>query len=100
MVQLRQASEDRRILVLSTHLGICAHRAAAAAAPPSVRASSGAQASSIRVRVEIMGSQKCGTVGKSQSVLMRIDPMISTRTRTRIYIRYRRAVVVGNGRQV
>jgi hypothetical protein len=37
----------------------------------------------LRVRVEIMGSQKCGIVGKSQSVLMMINPMISTRTRTR-----------------
>jgi hypothetical protein len=31
-----------------------------------------------------MGSQNCGIVGKSQSVLMMIDPMISTRTRHRI----------------
>jgi hypothetical protein len=36
----------------------------------------------IRVRVKIMGSQKCGIVGKSQSVLIMIDPMISTRTRS------------------
>eukprot|EP01047_Picozoa_sp_COSAG01_P007663 COSAG01_NODE_293_length_19376_cov_41.772060_15_plen_150_part_00 len=36
----------------------------------------------IRVRVEIMGSQKCGIVGKSQSLLIMNDPMISTRTRT------------------
>jgi hypothetical protein len=36
----------------------------------------------LRVRVEIMGSQQCGIVGKSQSVLMMIHPMISTRTRT------------------
>jgi hypothetical protein len=28
-----------------------------------------------------MGSQKCRIVGKSQSVLMMINPMISTRTR-------------------
>jgi hypothetical protein len=35
----------------------------------------------IRVRVEIMGSQKCGIVGKSQPVLIVIDPMIVTRTR-------------------
>jgi hypothetical protein len=34
----------------------------------------------IRVRVEIMGSQKCGTIGKSQSVL-RISPIVFTRTR-------------------
>jgi hypothetical protein len=33
------------------------------------------------VRVVIMGSQKCGIVGKSQPVLSMIDPMISTRTR-------------------
>jgi hypothetical protein len=35
----------------------------------------------VRVRVEIMGSQKCRTVGKSQSVLMIINPIIFTRTR-------------------
>jgi hypothetical protein len=39
-------------------------------------------ADSLRVRVEIMGSQKCGIVGKSQSVLVMINPMIFTRTRT------------------
>jgi hypothetical protein len=33
-----------------------------------------------RVRVEIMGSPKCGIVGKSQPVLMIIHPIISTRT--------------------
>jgi hypothetical protein len=34
--------------------------------------------------MEIMESQKCGIakVGKSQSVLVMIDPIISTRTRT------------------
>jgi hypothetical protein len=37
----------------------------------------------IRVRVEIMGSQTCRIVGKSQPVLIMINPMISTRTRTR-----------------
>jgi hypothetical protein len=36
----------------------------------------------LRVRVEIMGSQKCRTVGESQSVLIMIDPIISTCTRT------------------
>jgi hypothetical protein len=36
----------------------------------------------IRVRVEIMGSQKCGIVGESQPVLMMINPIIFTRTRT------------------
>jgi hypothetical protein len=36
---------------------------------------------STRVGVEILGSQKCRIVGKSQPVLMMIDPMISTRTR-------------------
>jgi hypothetical protein len=36
----------------------------------------------LRVRVEIMGSQKCGIVGKSQSVLITINPIIFTRTRT------------------
>jgi hypothetical protein len=35
----------------------------------------------IRVRVEIMGSQKCGIVGKYQPVLMMINPIIFTRTR-------------------
>jgi hypothetical protein len=38
----------------------------------------------IRVRVEIMGSQKSGIVGKSQPVLMMINPMIFTRTRTSV----------------
>jgi hypothetical protein len=36
----------------------------------------------IRVRVEIMGSQKCRNVGNSQPVLMMINPIVSTRTRT------------------
>jgi hypothetical protein len=31
--------------------------------------------------VEIMGSQQCGIVGESQSVLSMIDPMSFTRTR-------------------
>jgi hypothetical protein len=31
------------------------------------------------VRVETMASQKCGIVGKSQSVLIMIDPIIFTR---------------------
>jgi hypothetical protein len=34
-----------------------------------------------RVRVEIMGSQNCRILGKSQSGLIMIDPMIFTRTR-------------------
>eukprot|EP01047_Picozoa_sp_COSAG01_P011636 COSAG01_NODE_511_length_16061_cov_15.815875_9_plen_43_part_00 len=38
----------------------------------------------VRVRVEIMGSPKCGIVGKSQSVLVMIDPMIFTRSRRRV----------------
>jgi hypothetical protein len=33
------------------------------------------------VRGEIMGSHKCRSVGKSQSVLIMIDPIISPRTR-------------------
>jgi hypothetical protein len=38
----------------------------------------------LRVRVEIMGSQKCRRiVGKSQSVLIMVDPTIFTRTRNR-----------------
>jgi hypothetical protein len=36
----------------------------------------------IRVRLEIMGPGKCGIVGKSQSALMMINPIIFTRTRT------------------
>ena len=36
----------------------------------------------IGVRVEILGWQKCGIVGKSQRLLMMIDPVIFTRTRT------------------
>jgi hypothetical protein len=36
----------------------------------------------LRVRVEIMGPGKCESVGKSQSVLIMIDPTISTRTRS------------------
>jgi hypothetical protein len=35
----------------------------------------------LRVRAEIMGSQKCGIGGKSQSVLIRIHPIIFTRSR-------------------
>jgi hypothetical protein len=35
----------------------------------------------VRVRVEIMGSPKCGRVGKSQPVLIMIHPIIFTRTR-------------------
>ena len=40
------------------------------------------QAWRVRVRVEIMGSQKCGIVRKSQSILIMINPIIFTRTRT------------------
>jgi hypothetical protein len=36
----------------------------------------------LRVRVEIMGSPKCRIVGESQSVLMMINPIIFTRTRS------------------
>jgi hypothetical protein len=36
----------------------------------------------LRVRVEIMGSPKFRSVGKSQCVLIMIDPIVSTRTRT------------------
>jgi hypothetical protein len=35
----------------------------------------------LRVRVELMGSHKCRIVGKSQPVLVVINPIISTRTR-------------------
>eukprot|EP01047_Picozoa_sp_COSAG01_P046991 COSAG01_NODE_4451_length_5007_cov_5.064181_3_plen_173_part_00 len=41
-----------------------------------------------RVRVEAMGSQTCRIVGKSQPALLLINPMISTRTRTRCLHRY------------
>jgi hypothetical protein len=41
----------------------------------------------IRVRVEIMGSQKCGIVGESQPVLMMIHPVISTRNRRAAHLR-------------
>jgi hypothetical protein len=34
------------------------------------------------VRVEILGSQKCRIVGKSQPVVITINPIIFTRTRT------------------
>eukprot|EP01047_Picozoa_sp_COSAG01_P006887 COSAG01_NODE_254_length_20214_cov_25.086254_6_plen_157_part_00 len=37
----------------------------------------------LRVRMEIMRSHKCGIVGKSQSVIMMINPIIFTRTRIR-----------------
>ena len=40
----------------------------------------------IRVRVEIMGSQKCRIAGKPQSVLVMINPMIFTRTRTTLAV--------------
>jgi hypothetical protein len=40
------------------------------------------QRKKVRVRVEIMGSQKCRILGKSQSVLIMINPIIFTRTRT------------------
>jgi hypothetical protein len=36
----------------------------------------------VRVRVEIMGSQTCRIVGKSQPVFIMINPIIFTRTRT------------------
>jgi hypothetical protein len=45
------------------------------------RAGGGWGSSFIRVRVEMTGSPKCGTIGKSQSVLMMINPIIFTRTR-------------------
>jgi hypothetical protein len=39
-------------------------------------------AAGLRVRVEIMGSQTCGIVEKVQPVLIMINPIIFTRTRT------------------
>jgi hypothetical protein len=41
----------------------------------------------IRVRVEILGSQTCRVVGKSQPFLMMINPIIFTRTRTLLTVR-------------
>jgi hypothetical protein len=38
----------------------------------------------VRVRVEIMGSQKCRIVGESQSLLIMINSIIFTRTRTQM----------------
>jgi hypothetical protein len=48
--------------------------------PPSDTSYHEQRGTTLRVRVEIMGSQKCRIVGKSQSVLMMINPMIFTRT--------------------
>jgi hypothetical protein len=48
---------------------------------------------SLRVQVEITGSQKCQIVGKSQSVITMISPMIFTRTRTVVGRYLRRAAV-------
>jgi hypothetical protein len=45
----------------------------------------------IPVRVEIMESQQCRIVGKSQSILMMIHPIVSTRTRTTSPTALRRA---------
>jgi hypothetical protein len=61
------------------------YRAGAAGADAAERGDSGARRRrgeyGLRVRVEIMGSQKCGIVGKSQPALIMINPMIFTRTR-------------------
>jgi hypothetical protein len=46
----------------------------------------------VRVRVEIMGAPKCRHVGESQPVLMMINPMTFTRTRTVQY----RAIAPGD----
>jgi hypothetical protein len=40
-----------------------------------------AECRSLRVRVEIMGFIKYDSAGKSQSVLVMINPIVSTRTR-------------------
>jgi hypothetical protein len=55
----------------------------------------------VRVRVEIMGSQKYESVGKSQSALIMIDPIISPRTRIRTGARRQRVcgVLAGEGRK-
>jgi hypothetical protein len=52
-----------------------AHNASSGYAPPQARLV-------LRVRVEIMGLQKCRIVGKSLSVLIMINPMIFSRHRT------------------
>jgi hypothetical protein len=61
-------------------LGLCTHcdpiPSAAGAIPPTT-----ARTPHPPVRVEIMGSQKCGIVAKSQSALITINPIIFTRTR-------------------
>jgi hypothetical protein len=54
---------------------------ASAAALELLMCAAGVASSSMRVRVEIMGSQKCGIVGKSRSVPFMINPIIFTRTR-------------------
>jgi hypothetical protein len=45
------------------------------------KAAAAAAAAAARVRVEIMGSQQCGIVGKSQPGLVMIDPVNFTRAR-------------------
>jgi hypothetical protein len=55
---------------------------------------------SIPVRVEIMGAPKCRNVGKSQPVLIVIDPIISTRTRMWTRLRMAaRTLLCWHGRQ-
>jgi hypothetical protein len=49
--------------------------------PLSACPSGAARADDLQVRGKIMGSQNCGIVGKSQSVLIMINSIIFTRTR-------------------
>jgi hypothetical protein len=51
--------------------------------PKSDHEVSGGLFACIRVQVEIMGSQKCRIVGKSQSAVMMINPIIFTHTRSK-----------------
>jgi multidrug efflux pump subunit AcrA (membrane-fusion protein) len=81
--RLEQTGQD-----LFTQVALHTAAAAAAAAVAEARdddddadADANDDDDSIRVRVEITGSQKCRIVGKSQPVLMMINPMIFTRTR-------------------
>jgi hypothetical protein len=49
---------------------------------PRCARAAGRPADMIRVRVEIVGSQKCGIVGESQPVLIMINPIIFARARS------------------
>jgi hypothetical protein len=68
-----------------------------AAAPPRLLSFADARQVWSRVRVAIMGSQKCRNVGKSQPALIMINPMIFTRTRTPVESHRGRCLVAGGG---